>query len=64
MNKTPIICSVNKGMAGRIGISFTTDDSQITVFLNHKEFLTLLGKMLDYRDEYRTEFERAIQCPS
>jgi len=53
--------SINKSSNNRIGISFSQDDAQTTIFVSNKEFILLMGKMFDYRDAHIDELKKAIK---
>ena len=53
--------SVNKSSNDRIGISFSQDNAQTTIFVTAAEFVLLMGKMLDYKDAHIEELKKAVQ---
>lgn len=53
--------SVNKSSNDRIGISFSQDNAQTTIFVTNAEFVLLMGKMLDYKDAHIEELKKAVQ---
>ena len=52
--------NIVKQNENRIGIFFTGDDMQSTIFLTAKEFMLLMSKMFYYRDEHKEEIQKQL----
>lgn len=61
MTQQKTTTSVTPAAGQRVGISFSTDVAQTTVFLTQLEFMELMGKMFDYRDAHKDELQEIVR---